>query len=173
MTTQKPFTTILIIENVLKKKKNAKRNDKNYICMSKWRGCAPTCVVFSLVPNLRGLWGLGVLGLKTSQELRILSSVKIDCQITKIVMDSGFHLSELLSVSQMSQVPVLSLSLSLLLLSIIVTIVINVKLFIILNNYKNCQNSFKLSKTVRLVRSCFLITLIKCLKGHKSLGLPL
>ena len=59
---------------------------------------------------------------KTSQELRMLSSVTINGQITKIVMNYGSQLSELLSVSQMSQVS----GLSLLLLSIIVTIVINV-----------------------------------------------
>ena len=59
---------------------------------------------------------------KTSQELRMLSSVTINCQITKIVMVSGSQLSELLSVSQMSQVS----GLSLLLLSIIVTIVIEI-----------------------------------------------
>ena len=41
---------------------------------------------------------------KTSQELRMLSSVTIDCQVTKIVMNSGSQLSELYSVSQMSQV---------------------------------------------------------------------
>ena len=34
----------------------------------------------------------------------MMSSVTIDCQITKIVMDSGSQLSELLSVSQRSQV---------------------------------------------------------------------
>ena len=54
-----------------------------------------------------------------------------------------------------------------------------------LKNVKNCQKLSKLSKIVKivkncqkncqqivkmLVRSCFLITLIKCLKGHKSLG---
>ena len=59
---------------------------------------------------------------ETSQELRMLSSVTINCQITKIVMVSGSQLSELLSVSQMSQVS----GLSLLLLSIIVTIVIEI-----------------------------------------------
>ena len=32
---------------------------------------------------------------KTSQELRMLSSVTINCQITKIVMNSGSQLSEL------------------------------------------------------------------------------
>ena len=32
---------------------------------------------------------------KTSQELRMLSSVTIYCQITKIVMNSGSKLSEL------------------------------------------------------------------------------
>ena len=41
---------------------------------------------------------------KTSQELQMLSSVTIDCHITKIVMDSGSQVSELLSVSQRSQV---------------------------------------------------------------------
>ena len=40
----------------------------------------------------------------TSQELRMLSSVTINCQLTKIVMNSGSQLSELLSVSQMSLV---------------------------------------------------------------------
>ena len=60
--------------------------------------------------------------LKTSQELRMLSSVTINCRITKIVMNSDSQLSELLSVSQMSQVS----GLSLLLLSIIVTIVIEI-----------------------------------------------
>ena len=32
---------------------------------------------------------------ETSQELRMLSSVTIDCQVTKIVMNSGSQLSEL------------------------------------------------------------------------------
>ena len=32
---------------------------------------------------------------KTSQELRMLSSVTFNCQFTKIVMDSGFQLSEM------------------------------------------------------------------------------
>ena len=41
---------------------------------------------------------------QTSQELQILSSVTIDCQVPKIVMNSGSQLSELQSVSQMSQV---------------------------------------------------------------------
>ena len=34
-------------------------------------------------------------GPKTSQELRMLSSVTINCQITKIVMNSGSQLSVL------------------------------------------------------------------------------
>ena len=34
-------------------------------------------------------------GEETSQELRMLSSVTINCQITKIVMNSGSQLSEL------------------------------------------------------------------------------
>merc|ERR1712037_1033339 len=45
---------------------------------------------------------------KTSQELRMLSSVTINCQITKIVMNSGSQLPELQTVSQMSKVPGLS-----------------------------------------------------------------
>ena len=92
---------------------------------------------------------------KTSQELRMLSSVTINCQITKIVMISGSQLSVLLSVSQMSQVS----GLSLLLLSIIVTIVVNVIIFIIVNNYFFFKRWLKLSKIVKLVRSSFFITL--------------
>ena len=38
--------------------------------------------------------------IETSQELRMLSSVTLKCQVTKIVMNSGSQLS----VSQMSQV---------------------------------------------------------------------
>ena len=65
----------------------------------------------------------------------MLSSVTINCQITKIVMNSGSQLSVLLSASQMSQHrkgffgQVRSphhAELSLLLLSIIVTIVIEI-----------------------------------------------
>ena len=44
------------------------------------------------------IWHLELLGgyqWKTSQELRMLSSVTINCQITKIVMNSGSQLSEL------------------------------------------------------------------------------
>ena len=33
-------------------------------------------------------------GFKTSQELRMLSSVKINCQVTKIVINSGSQLSQ-------------------------------------------------------------------------------
>ena len=42
-----------------------------------------------------GCSNLGELLHKTSQELRMLSSVTINCQITKIVMNSGSQLSEL------------------------------------------------------------------------------
>ena len=41
---------------------------------------------------------------KTSQELRMLSSFTLNCQASKIVMNSGSQLSELKLVSQMSQV---------------------------------------------------------------------
>ena len=52
------------------------------------------------------------------------------------------------------------------------------KLSKIVQTIKNCENCWKMSKKMSkllkkivkmLVRSCFLITLIKCLKGHKSL----
>ena len=36
-----------------------------------------------------------IKSVQTSQELRMLSSVTINCQITKIVMNSGSQLSEL------------------------------------------------------------------------------
>ena len=45
---------------------------------------------------------------QTSQELRMLSSVTINCQVTKIVMNLGFRLSVLSSVSQMLQVPMIA-----------------------------------------------------------------
>ena len=50
-----------------------------------------------------------------------------------------------------------------------------VKIVKIVENCWNCQKMSKIVKIVKkivkmLVRSCFLITLIKCLKGHKSLG---
>ena len=43
---------------------------------------------------------------ETSQELRMLSSVIINCQVTKIVINPGSQLS-VLSVSQMSQIPMI------------------------------------------------------------------
>ena len=44
------------------------------------------------------------------------------------------------------------------------------KIVKIVKNFQNCQKFSKLSKIVKmLVRSCFLITVIKCLKGHWSL----
>ena len=36
-----------------------------------------------------------VVKIQTSQELRMLSSVTLNCQVTKIVMNSGSQLSEL------------------------------------------------------------------------------
>ena len=43
-----------------------------------------------------GQWIVGVMSChKTSQELRMLSSVTLDCQVTKIVMNSGSQLQEL------------------------------------------------------------------------------
>ena len=37
----------------------------------------------------------GLMALKTLQELRMLSSVTLDCQVTRIVVNSGAQLSEL------------------------------------------------------------------------------
>ena len=56
---------------------------------------------------------IGFRMFKTSQELRMLSSVTINCQVTKIVMNSGSQLSELGGVLKMSLSLYLSLSLSL------------------------------------------------------------
>ena len=44
---------------------------------------------------LLGVFSQVKIGLKTSQELRMLSSVTVDCQVTKIVMNPGSQLSEL------------------------------------------------------------------------------
>ena len=61
-------------------------------------------------------------------------------------------------------------------------------MFEIVKHVKNCQNFKKISKVVKIIKHCenclivnhivqmlvrsrFLITPIKCLKGHKSLGL--
>ena len=41
---------------------------------------------------------------ETSQELRMLSTVTLNCQVTKVVKNSGSQLLELQTVSQMSQV---------------------------------------------------------------------
>ena len=46
--------------------------------------------------------------IKTSQELRMLSSVTINCQVTNIVINPGSQLSILSSVSQISQVPMIT-----------------------------------------------------------------
>ena len=51
----------------------------------------------NLTINVPNTWPNGtlVVNIQTSQELRMLSSVTINCQITKIVMNSGSQLSEL------------------------------------------------------------------------------
>ena len=41
---------------------------------------------------------------KTSQELRMLSSVTLNCHVTKIVMDSVSQLSELSQMSQLTRI---------------------------------------------------------------------
>ena len=86
--------------------------------------------------------------MKTSQELQLLSSVTLDCQVTKILMNSGSQLTEMKSVCQMSQVTRCSLKV----------------LF-------KCICHCLCICLPFLNRSCVLITPIKRLKGHKSLRL--
>ena len=107
---------------------------------------------------------------KTSQELRMLSTVTLNCQVTKIVTNSDSQLSKLSKCLKLSR---------------IVRIVKNSQKR--QQNCQNCQNyekgcqicqklskKFKLSIILKIVkifvRSCFLITVIKCLKGQWSLG---
>ena len=45
--------------------------------------------------------------MKTSQELRMLSSVTLNCRVTKIIMNSGSQLS--VSVSHLSPVSVIAI----------------------------------------------------------------
>ena len=72
------------------------------------------------------------VSLKTLQELRMLSSVTLDCQVTKTAMNSGSQLSELSSESQKS----LGLS----------------KLPEIVKVVRNCQICQKLSKLSELLK---------------------
>ena len=51
--------------------------------------------IYGSVSAGREFWPFRVICFQTSQELRMLSSVTINCQITKIVMNSGSQLSEL------------------------------------------------------------------------------
>ena len=51
-----------------------------------------------LICHIVCLWSI-IFVLKTSQELRMLSSVTINCQVTKIVMNSGSQLSEMSTMS--------------------------------------------------------------------------
>ena len=56
---------------------------------SSWTICNMHCAILSL--HVEVIEGMS----KTFQELRMLSSVTINCQTTKIVMNSGSQLSEL------------------------------------------------------------------------------
>ena len=75
---------------------------------------------------------------KTSQELRMLSSVTLNSKITMIVTNSGSQLSEMTAISHFNFICICS-----------------------------CVLWISLSL---MAMSCLLITLIKCLKGHKSQG---
>ena len=84
-----------------------KNLSKNFLRGEKWQisGLFSICFFpaicgFLLVPSR----SVASASDKTSQELRMLSTVTLNCQVTKIVLNSGSQLSELQSVSQMSQV---------------------------------------------------------------------
>ena len=47
------------------------------------------------VPYILYIYNITMLQSKTSQELRMLSNVTLNCQVAKIVMNSGSQLSEL------------------------------------------------------------------------------
>ena len=53
---------------------------------------------------------LGTLWYKTSQELQMLPSVTLNCQVTMIVMNSGIQMSEMSKISHKLTSPVMSLS---------------------------------------------------------------
>ena len=90
---------------------------------------------------------------KHQQELQMLSSVTLNCQITMtIVMNSGSQLSEMETISRKFTRHIMCLSWS---------IDIDVFVFVF---------GIFLVIAFLLVRSCLLITLIICLKGHKFLG---
>ena len=57
--------------------------------------CGTTEIFFVTTQHLAGDMLPSQFTAETSQELRMLSSVTINCQITKIVMNSGSQLSEL------------------------------------------------------------------------------
>ena len=62
-------------------------------------------VTHAVKKEFQKMWAIALQKYKkTSQELRMLSSVTLNCQVTKIVMNSGSQLSEMYSVSQMSKV---------------------------------------------------------------------
>ena len=61
-------------------------------------------LLFILVVTFGQLPKISVIHTKILRELQMLSSVTLNCQITKIVMNSASQLSEMQSVSHMSQV---------------------------------------------------------------------
>ena len=100
-----------------------------------------------------------------------LSSVALYCQITVIVMNWGFNCLKFLCVHKGLQDIFSTSNVRIKTCSKLSRLSKNVNNCQNCWNSQNCQNSQKLSKIVKmLVRSCFLITVIKCLKGHRSLG---
>ena len=119
----------------------------------------------------------------------MLSSVTLNCQVTKNVMNSGSQLSEMQSMSQMTKVTRIALwrcSFNVFVFVIVMSCPfnhsdqmsqrsqfsriapwrcsLNVFVFVIVIVFV-----FVFVIVFLLVRSCLIITLIKCLKGHKSL----
>ena len=80
-----------------------RRSDPECFCEERRSGYSSNVdfVRLSTRPNtlrhcpVKKIFGAEKLRMETSQELRMLSSVTINCQVTKIVMNSGSQLSEL------------------------------------------------------------------------------
>ena len=82
---------------------------------------------------------------KTSQELRMLSSVTINCQVTKIVMNSGSQLSQVfrIALKRCSQ-------------NVFVFVFVSVFVFVFVNFFGHVMSSHHSEQMSQ--------------KGHKSLG---
>ena len=76
-----------------------------YVCKTIPNNCVQSYVTFYTQENVlqdlimlsrcADMWNVDSCHLKTSQELRMLSNVTLNCKVAKIVMNSGSQLSEL------------------------------------------------------------------------------